>query len=87
MSDHPFASLESFQQAFTSGLSGLLQKGELGPFILVCANASFDKRVEAATAKELAALYQSLSAEYVDALSTGKPIQAVDEDLHPLSAV
>ena len=81
MSDHPFATLESFQLAFTSGLSGLLQKGGLGPFILVCANASFDKRVEAATAEGLAALYHALSTEYVDALSSGKPIQAVEEDL------
>lgn len=81
MSDHPFATVETFQQAFTSGLSGLLQKGGLGSFILVCANASFDKRVEGATAEGLAALYKSLSDEYVDALSSGKPIQAVEEDL------
>jgi hypothetical protein len=81
MSNQLFPTLESFQHAFTSGLSGLLQKGGLGPFILVCANASFDKRVEAATAAGLAALYQSLSAEYVDALSSGKTIQAVEEDL------
>ena len=81
MSEHPFTTLESFQQAFTSGLTGLLQKGGLGPFILVCANASFDQRVEAATAEGLAVLYQSLSADYVDALSSGKAIQAVDEDL------
>jgi len=81
MSEHPFTTLESFQQAFTSGLTGLLQKGGLGPFILVCANASFDQRVEAATSKELKALYESLSADYVDALSSGKAIQAVEEDL------
>jgi len=81
MSDHPFVSLESFQHAYTSGLSNLLQEGGLGPFILVCANASFDKRVEAATAEGLAALYRSLSAEYVDALSNGKPINVVEEDL------
>ena len=56
MTDHPFANLHSFQQAFTAGLSGLLQKGGLGPFILVCANASFDKRVESATTEGLAAL-------------------------------
>lgn len=81
MTVHPFASLESFQHAFTSGLSGLLQKGGLGPFILVCANASFDKRVDAATAGGLRKLYDILSAEYVAALSSGKPIQAVEEDL------
>lgn len=81
MHDQPFASLESFQLAFSSGLSALLQKGGLGPFILVCANASFDKRVEAATAKGLAALYKELSEEYVAALSKGTPIAAVEEDL------
>jgi ATP adenylyltransferase/5',5'''-P-1,P-4-tetraphosphate phosphorylase II len=81
MSDTPFSSLESFQHAFTTGLTGLLQKGGLGPFILVCANASFDKRVGAATAEGLKGLYEALSAEYVEALSSGKPIQAVEEDL------
>ena len=81
MSDNPFLSIESFQQAFISGLSGLLQKGGLGPFILVCANASFDPRVKAATAEALAVLYRSLSAEYVEALSAGRAIQAVEEDL------
>jgi ATP adenylyltransferase/5',5'''-P-1,P-4-tetraphosphate phosphorylase II len=81
MSDHLFASAESFQHAFTSGLSGLLQKGGLGPFILVCANASFDQRVGAATAEGLKGLYEALSKEYVDALSSGKPIPAVEEDL------
>jgi len=81
MSDHPFATVESFQQAFNTGLSGLLQKGGLGPFILVCANASFDKRVEAATKTGLRELYEALSKEYVDALSNGKPIQVVEEDL------
>lgn len=81
MSDHLFSSLTSFQHAFTSGLSTLLQKGGLGPYILVCANASFDKRVQAATAKDLAALYKSLSEEYIEALASGKPIQAVEEDL------
>lgn len=81
MSDHPFVNLDSFGYAFTAGLSGLLQKGGLGPFILVCANASFDKRVEFATAEGLRKLYDELSAEYVVALANGKPIQAVEEDL------
>lgn len=81
MSDYPFSSLQSFQQAFTAGLSALLRNGGLGPFILVCANASFDKRVEQATASQLGELYQALSREYVDALANGRPIQAVEEDL------
>jgi len=81
MTDTPFVSLASFQQAFTTGLSSLMQKGGLGPFILVCANASFDKRVHAATSEGLAGLFESLRAEYVEALSKGEPIKAVEEDL------
>lgn len=81
MSDNPFSSSQSFQSAFASGLSGLLQQGGLGPFILVCANASFDPRVETATADGLAKLYLALSEEYTDALANGKTIQAVEEDL------
>ena len=37
--------------------------------------------MEAATAEGLAALYDALSTEYVEALSSGKPVQAVEEDL------
>jgi len=81
MSNTPFSSSQAFQSAFTSGLSDLLQRGGLGPFILVCANASFDPRIETATAAELKKLYLALSAEYTDALANGKSIQAVDEDL------
>ena len=81
MPTHPFTTLDSFRHAFASGLSGLLQKGGLGPFILVCANASLDKRVELATAVGLRKLYNELSAEYVDALTHGQLIQAVEEDL------
>lgn len=81
MSDYPFSSLPSFQRAFTAGLSGLLQKGGLGPFILVCANASFDRRVQEATADALASVFRELSREYVGAFADGKPVQAVEEDL------
>lgn len=81
MSDHPFSNLELFQKAFVAGFSTLLHRGSLGSFILVCANASFDRKVGVATSVDLLALYKSLSAEYVQALSSGKPIQAVEEDL------
>lgn len=81
MPDTPFSSLHAFQQAFVTGLSGLLRKGGLGPFILVCANASFDRAVQAATASELARAYGDLRDEYVAALRQGRPIAAVEEDL------
>ncbi len=81
MTDYPFDSLESFRQAFTSGLSELLKKGGLGPFILVCANAGFDRRVHEATAAELKEMYLALRDEYVDSLAQGRMINAVEEDL------
>ena len=56
MDRHPFSSSESFRQAFSAGLSELLQDGGLGPFILVCANATFNPEIYAATAAGLETL-------------------------------
>jgi len=81
MPDHLFNSLESFQHAFTTGLSGLLNKGGLGPFILVCANASFDPRIKGVTSESLSAQFKILSEKYVNALTNGDAIQEVEEDL------
>jgi diadenosine tetraphosphate (Ap4A) HIT family hydrolase len=76
-----FSSTPSFCQAFSAGLSSLLQGGGLGPFILVCANATFDPKIHSATAAELEALYRRLREQYVQALESGRAIQEVEEDL------
>ena len=76
-----FSSTHSFCQAFSAGLSDLLQGGGLGPFILVCANATFDPKIYSATAAELEVLYQRLRKQYVAALESGRAIQEVEEDL------
>ncbi|MBU1689289.1 MAG: hypothetical protein KKD65_00945 [Gammaproteobacteria bacterium] len=81
MSPDLFASNRSFCQAFSAGLSSLLQGGGLGPFILVCANATFDPEIYSATATELDALYRRLRDQYVDALENGRAIHEVEEDL------
>ena len=81
MDETLFSSNLAFQRAFEEGLERLLQMGGLGPFILVCANASFDHRVKDATAPGLASLYRSLHGELLDALGRGKSIPAVEEDL------
>lgn len=81
MNPGPFSSNQAFRQAFTAGLSDLLQGGGLGPFILVCANATFDPNIYAATKAKLAALYQALREQYAHALATGRTIQEVEEDL------
>ncbi len=76
-----FTSGEAFAEAFSAGLNELLHKGGLGPFILVCANATFDQRLYAAASAGLAQLYAALRDEYVLALEQGRDIQAVEEDL------
>jgi len=81
MSKHPFTSTYAFRQAFESGLSELLNRGGLGPFILVCANATFDPRVHGATAAGLQSLYDELRDRYVADLAAGRAIQEVEEDL------
>lgn len=81
MDRHPFSSSESFRQAFSTGLSELLQRGGLGPFILVCANATFNQEIYSATAAGLETLYQRLREQYVSALESGRAIQEVEEDL------
>lgn len=77
----PFTSRTTFCHAFEAGLTGLLQKGGLGPFILVCANATFDHHLHAANAAQLNQQYETLYREIVGALRDGREIQAVEEDL------
>ena len=81
MSQGLFSSNPAFCQAFSVGLTVLLKRGGLGPFILVCANATFDTQIHSATAVELQTLYQLLREQYVDALESGRAIQEVEEDL------
>lgn len=76
-----FSSGPDFRQAFETGLSGLLLQGGLGPFILVCANATFDQRLHAGMASRLLEQYERLSRDFVGALRDGHDIQAVEEDL------
>ncbi|MDO8890252.1 MAG: hypothetical protein Q8N54_08625 [Sulfurimicrobium sp.] len=76
-----FTSSQDFGAVFSAGLEGLLMKGGLGPFILVCANATFDRRLYEASSAGLAQLYTTLRDEYVQALQQGREIQAVEEDL------
>lgn len=81
MNPNPFSSGQAFRQAFSAGLSGLLKGGGLGPFILVCANATFDPEIHSAAAPGLEALYRELREKYVQALEGGRTIPEVEEDL------
>ncbi len=81
MTDGLFASPAAFHRAFSGGLAGLLEKGGLGPFILVCANASFSHDIYTTAADGLQRLYGELRGACAAALEQGREIQAVEEDL------
>lgn len=81
MNDTLFSSSPAFHHAFETGLSELLQQGGLGPFILVCANATFDHRLHRTMVVRLVEQYECLRRDFVGALRDGRDIQAVEEDL------
>ena len=81
MNTNPFSSMSAFRQAFNTGLSAMLKNGGLGPFILVCANASFDQEIQTATSTALSTLYESLKTRFNNALEEGRTLQEVEEDL------
>jgi len=76
----PFSSEQLFREEFNKGLFRLAQYGELGPFILACANASFEHMFEEFRPilhKQYRALYQ----HYREAFLSGINLDVVDEDL------
>ncbi len=77
----PLTSRPALRQAFNAGLCAMLEGGGLGPFILVCANGSYDPDVQAATGEGLERLYRELDRDFRAALENGRDIRAVEEDL------
>lgn len=76
-----FESAESFSAAFTSGLAEMLEHNGLGVFILVCANAGFDPRIQQALAERLQQRYQEYSEQYRTALRNGRSLPDADDDV------
>lgn len=81
MNEAIFSSNEAFQSSFKRGLLDLLDQGSLSAFILVCANATFDRHFHDAMADSLTRLFARLQNEAVSALRDGRDIPAVEEDL------
>jgi len=77
----PFSSPQYFRQQFNQGLSRLLEKQQLGTFILCLANASNDAELFKQLERPLRAQYNLLLNEYRDALNSGVQINTVEEDL------
>jgi len=81
MRHSPFSSTQQFRQAFVRGLEGLLEQPELGSYILVHANASFDPKVGASLERRLRRQYLALSDSYRDALRQGRTLTGALDDL------
>lgn len=77
----PFTSLSSFRSQFNKGLCQLLDKKQLGTFILCLANASNDSVLFSQLKGQLKSQYLELLEEYKTALIKGEQINAVEEDL------
>jgi len=77
----PFSSLDNFRQQFNQGLYKLLDKHQLGTFILCLANATNDRALFDQLKKPLTNQFQQLLDHYQHALKSGIQIDAVEEDL------
>jgi len=79
--NYPFSSLHHFRQQFNQGLQSLVDKQQLGTFILCLANASNDARLFGELKSQLLKQYQQLFSKYQIAFQSGNPVDEVDEDL------
>ncbi|VAW60927.1 hypothetical protein MNBD_GAMMA10-2282 [hydrothermal vent metagenome] len=81
MMNRVFSSLDYFRQQFNQGLFELLDKRQLGTFILCLANASNDEQLLLQMKPALQAQYQMLLQQFGDALASGRQPGVVEEDL------
>jgi diadenosine tetraphosphate (Ap4A) HIT family hydrolase len=81
MKQNIFSNKESFRQSFEQGLVKLLDYDELGVFILVLANSSFDLHVHNYTEQALLTKYHQLCRYYRHAIKEGQQLQDPEDDL------
>ncbi|MBT7577607.1 MAG: hypothetical protein HN633_02390, partial [Candidatus Marinimicrobia bacterium] len=81
MSSPPFTSTEKFWNAFNSGFRPLLDTEQLGTFILVLANASFDTSLQAELNEIIKQRYHALYQRFEQQLLNGEIPPESDEDL------
>lgn len=81
MNEQLFSSKEQFRHLFERGLVKLLEHDELGVFILVLANASFDQHVHNYTHDALLSKYQQLAKKYQFLLQDGQLLTEPEDDI------
>ena len=77
----PFFSIQYLRKQFNQGLCQLLDKQQLGTFILCLANATNDPELFNLLEKTLKSQFNNLLEKYQIALENGDQINAVEEDL------
>lgn len=77
----PFSSIEHFRKQFNLGLCQLLEKHQLGTFILCLANASNDPELFLQLKVQLKTQFEDLHKQYKFELTNGNQINVVEEDL------
>ncbi|VAW56854.1 hypothetical protein MNBD_GAMMA07-476 [hydrothermal vent metagenome] len=75
---HPFTSITTFREQFNLGLCQLLDKQQLGTFILCLANASNDPALFKQFKTQLKSQYINLLDQIQTALNNGEHINAVE---------
>ncbi len=81
MNSNTFDSVDNFTNAFASGLSEMLEHEGLGVFILVCANAGFEPRLQQQLAPRLKQRFENYSEQYREALRQGRTLPDADDDV------
>ena len=76
-----FANKRSFRASFVRGLSDMLICQELGVFILVLANASYDPEIQRFLHRKLKRRFDEIARQYRDALRGGRPLHGATADV------
>ncbi len=81
MPDPIFQDEEHYRAQFTRGLENLLQVEQLGAFILVLANSTYDPQIHAALGSQLQQRFEELSLKVKNLLTQGRSLEYADDDV------
>ncbi len=77
----PFQNTRSFRAAFIKGLGDMLRHDELGVFILVLANATFEKEIYHLLQRGLRDRFEQIAGRFRDALAHGHSLHHAADDV------
>jgi diadenosine tetraphosphate (Ap4A) HIT family hydrolase len=81
MLPEPFNGTEEYRGAFTQGLVELLQHDQLGTYILVLANATYDAEIHRKLKQRLEVRFEELAALLTQYLKDGRTLDHTSDDL------